>query len=106
MAFVLPLGFAPGSSTSPSGEHYFPAFPYTSYQHMKVDDARDLFAYVRTLPAVAGKAPAHQVPFPFNIRRNLGVWKALFMDFRQSRTAAGRAVTQVVFALSFTPLAA
>jgi mono/diheme cytochrome c family protein len=66
--------------TSPSGEHYFPAFPYTSYQHMKIDDARDLFAYVKTLPAVAGKAPPHQVPFPFNIRRNLGVWKFLFMD--------------------------
>jgi mono/diheme cytochrome c family protein len=66
--------------TSPGGEHYFPAFPYTSYQHMKVDDARDLFAYVKTLPVVSGKAPRHQVPFPFNIRRNLGVWKVLFMD--------------------------
>lgn len=66
--------------TSPSGTHYFPAFPYTSYQHMTVDDARDLFAFVKTLPAVAGKAPDHNVPFPFSIRRSLGGWKALFMD--------------------------
>lgn len=66
--------------TSPSGTHYFPAFPYTSYQHMTVNDARDLFAFVKTLPAVAGKAPDHNVPFPFNIRRSLGGWKLLFMD--------------------------
>jgi mono/diheme cytochrome c family protein len=66
--------------TSPQGTHYFPAFPYTTYQHVKIDDARDLFAYLRTLPPVAGKAPPHDVPFPFNIRRNLGIWKLLFLD--------------------------
>lgn len=66
--------------TSSNGSHYFPAFPYTSYQHIKLDDARDLFAYLKTLPQVASKAPEHAVPFPFNIRRNLGVWKLLFLD--------------------------
>src|SRR5215813_11167885 len=39
--------------TSPSGEHFFPAFPYTSYQHMRLEDVRDLFAYLKTLPVVA-----------------------------------------------------
>jgi mono/diheme cytochrome c family protein len=66
--------------TSPGGAHYFPAFPYTSYQHARLEDLRDLFAYLKTLPPVSGKAPAHQVPFPFNIRRNVGVWKFLFLD--------------------------
>lgn len=66
--------------TSPSGTHYFPAFPYPSYQHAKVNDVRDLFAYLKTLPSVAGKVRDHDVPFPFNIRRNIGVWKFLFMD--------------------------
>ncbi len=61
--------------TSPNGSHYFPAFPYTSYQQMKMEDVRDLFGYLKTLPQVASKAPDHAVPFPFNIRRNLGVWK-------------------------------
>lgn len=68
------------NGTSPSGVHYFPAFPYTSYQHAKVNDVRDLFAYLKTLPPVAGKVRDHDVPFPFNIRRNVGVWKFLFMD--------------------------
>jgi mono/diheme cytochrome c family protein len=66
--------------TSPQGQHYYPAFPYTSYQRIALDDARDLFAYLRTLPAVAGKAQPHQVPFPLNWRRLLGGWKFLFLD--------------------------
>ena len=37
--------------TSPTGEHLFPAFPYTSYQRMSFRDIRDLFAYLKTLPA-------------------------------------------------------
>src|SRR3984885_4987474 len=65
---------------SPAGFHYFPAFPYTSYQHAKIEDVRDLFAYLKTLPAVSGKVRDHDVRFPFNIRRNIGIWKWLFMD--------------------------
>ena len=66
--------------TSPDGAHYFPAFPYTSYQHARIEDIRDLFAYLKTLTPVTGKVREHDVPFPFNIRRNVGVWKILFMD--------------------------
>jgi mono/diheme cytochrome c family protein len=65
---------------SPAGFHYFPAFPYTSYGHARVSDIRDLFAYLRTLAPVSGKVRDHDVPFPFNIRRNVGIWKWLFMD--------------------------
>jgi mono/diheme cytochrome c family protein len=68
--------------TSPAGEHLFPAFPYTSYQRMTLDDIRDLFAYLKTLPAVTGKVRDHALPFPFNIRRTLGLWKFLFLDGR------------------------
>jgi mono/diheme cytochrome c family protein len=67
---------------SPSGTHYFPAFPYTTYAHARVSDIRDLFAYLKTLAPVPGKVRDHDVPFPFNIRRNIGVWKWLFMDAR------------------------
>jgi mono/diheme cytochrome c family protein len=67
---------------SPGGYHYFPAFPYTSYAHARLDDIRDLFAYLKTLNPVSGKARDHAVPFPFDIRRNIGIWKWLFMDGR------------------------
>ncbi len=66
--------------TSPSGEHLYPALPYTSYQRMAFSDVRDLFAYLKTLPKVAGKVRDHALPFPFNIRRSLGLWKLLFLD--------------------------
>ncbi len=65
---------------SPEGAHYYPAFPYTTYAHAKLEDVRDLMAYLRTLPAVDGKAPAHDVSFPFSFRRGLGLWKLLFLD--------------------------
>src|ERR1700744_5532375 len=67
---------------SPDGTHYFPAFPYTSYAHATVQDVRDLFAYLKTLPPVKGKVRGHDVPFPFNIRRNVGIWQLLFFDGR------------------------
>ena len=66
--------------TSRTGEHLYPALPYTSYQRMRLDDLRDLFAYLKTLPPVAGKVRDHTLPFPFNIRRVIGLWKWLYLD--------------------------
>jgi mono/diheme cytochrome c family protein len=66
--------------TSPAGEHLYPAFPYTSYQRVTYRDLRDLFAFIKTLPAVQGRAPEHELGFPFNIRRLVGLWKLLFLD--------------------------
>jgi mono/diheme cytochrome c family protein len=65
--------------TSEHGRNLFPAFPYTSYQHMRLDDVRDLFAFLKTLPAVPGKSRPHDLSFPFNRRELLGVWKLLFL---------------------------
>ena len=64
--------------TSEHHQHLFPAFPYTSYQHMELADIRDLFAHLKTLPPVAGRAPPHELSFPFNVRRLVGLWKLLF----------------------------
>jgi mono/diheme cytochrome c family protein len=66
--------------TSPTGAHYYPAFPYSSYRLAKVEDVRDLFAYLKTLAPVPGRVRDHDLPFPFNIRRTVGMWKLLFMD--------------------------
>ncbi|WP_414473777.1 c-type cytochrome [Microvirga sp. M2] len=66
--------------TSPEGRHYYPAFPYTSYQRMRLEDLADLFAFLQTLPAVDGTAPPHDLPFPYSIRRGVGLWKLAFLD--------------------------
>jgi mono/diheme cytochrome c family protein len=68
------------SGVSPRGQHYYPAFPYTSYQHMNPGDVADLFAFLRTVPAVRGRPPAHDLTFPFSIRRALGLWKLFYFD--------------------------
>ncbi len=64
---------------SPKRKHYYPAFPYTTYQNMELTDIADLFAYLKTLPAASNPSIAHDVAFPFSIRRGLGLWKRIFM---------------------------
>jgi mono/diheme cytochrome c family protein len=79
---AMKFGFAPG------GKHLYPAFPYTTYQRMRVEDLMDMKAYLDTLPPVASDPPRHQVPFPFNIRRGLGLWKLLYVDGETLETGA------------------
>jgi mono/diheme cytochrome c family protein len=68
------------SGVSPAGKHYYPSFPYSSYAKMTVGDVGDLMAFLRTLPAVSGKAPPHDLALPFRIRRFVGFWKLLYFD--------------------------
>ncbi|MEC9368488.1 MAG: cytochrome c [Pseudomonadota bacterium] len=77
-----PLEFvnAMARGVSPDGSHYYPAFPYTSYQRMKPTDLLDLKAFLDTLPASDVEAPAHDLALPFRLRRGLGLWKLLFLD--------------------------
>lgn len=65
---------------SPGGRHYYPAFPYTAYNKMIDADVVDLWAYMKTLPADATPSAAHEVGFPFNLRRSIGIWKAIFVS--------------------------
>ena len=63
----------------PHGRNYFPVFPYLYFSKITDEDARALFAYLMSIPAV------HQVnkslPFPFNLpgtRFTLWGWNLLF----------------------------
>lgn len=62
---------------SPDGAHYYPAFPYTSYARASTQDVVDLIAHLRTMPADPTPSLDHEIGFPFNIRRTLGLWKLL-----------------------------
>lgn len=63
---------------SPQQMHYYPVFPYPSFTGMRPEDVRDLMAYLRTLPKVAGRSPPHELFILFRIRRFVGFWKLLF----------------------------
>lgn len=75
--------------TGPDGEHLYPAFPYASYQRMSVEDLIDLKAYLDTLPKVKNRPPEHELPFPFGIRRGIGLWKLLYIDGATYKAPAG-----------------
>ncbi len=62
----------------PDRANYFPAFPYPSFTGMTDADMRDLWAYLRTLPANAQPSRKHDVGFPYNIRFAVTFWKWLF----------------------------
>jgi mono/diheme cytochrome c family protein len=57
------------------GENLIPAFPYTSYSKMNENDVRDLWAYLKTLPATKNEVPEHEVVGLPIVRRGLTFWK-------------------------------
>lgn len=65
--------------TSPGGSHYYPSFPYPSYTRMKVQDILDLKAYLDTLPPVDHAVKSHDLRFPWNVRRAIGLWKYVYL---------------------------
>jgi mono/diheme cytochrome c family protein len=64
----------------PSGEQYFPVFPYTSFTRMTRQDVLDLKAYLFSIPPVeqANKPPELQAPFGW--RFGVRVWKWLYFQ--------------------------
>ncbi len=74
------FGNAVMRGVSPAGAHYYPAFPYTTYAKAEPQDIADLWAYMQALPADPTPSLAHEVGFPFSIRRSVGGWKLLFFS--------------------------
>jgi mono/diheme cytochrome c family protein len=62
----------------PDGAHYFPAFPYPSFTLIADADLRDLWAYLRTLPASSRQSEPHDLGFLYRWRFLAGIWKWLF----------------------------
>ena len=62
----------------PDGAHYFPAFPYPSFTLITDADARDLWAFFRSLPPSARKSRPHELRAPYGWRFMVGPWKWMF----------------------------
>jgi mono/diheme cytochrome c family protein len=86
------------TGTSPQGQHYYPAFPYTTYAKMTVQDVVDLWAFWQDLPADATPDQPHELGFPFTLRRGLGLWKRLYLsqDFVASPDTPGRYLVEAL----------
>ncbi len=63
---------------SADGRLLYPAFPYPNYTLVTREDADAIFAYLRSLPAVAQANRPHGLSFPFNTQAALAMWRALY----------------------------
>ena len=63
---------------SRDGRLLVPVFPYTNYTQVTREDSDALFAYLRSLPAVARPAQAHQLRWPYNTQWALAAWRSLY----------------------------
>jgi mono/diheme cytochrome c family protein len=64
----------------PDGAHYYPAFPYPAFTQITDEDLRDLWAYLRSVPANAKANRPHELSFPYGWRLLLAGWKLLFFS--------------------------
>ncbi len=62
---------------SPAGEHYFPAFPYTSYTGVNRDDLVAMKAYLFSLDPVRKENKEHDLAWYMSSRLAAGAWKEL-----------------------------
>jgi mono/diheme cytochrome c family protein len=65
---------------SPSGDNYYPSFPYTSYTRLSDTDIHALWDYLRAVPAVRQANEAHELPWFLRFRPLLMFWKWLYFD--------------------------
>lgn len=77
---------------SPSGQHYYPSFPYTSYAKMSRDELIAIKRYLDSQPPVREANKKHSLAFPYNIRTGLWFWKAMY--FKPERYKANSTKTQ------------
>ncbi len=60
------------------GELLYPVFSYTSFTKVSRDDARAIFAYLKSLPPVNQPDLPSGLDFPYNVRSSLVAWRALY----------------------------
>jgi len=65
---------------SPRGEHYYPAFPYTSYARLTDQDIALMWEYLRAVRPVAEKNRPHELKWYISMRQLVGAWKWVFFD--------------------------
>ena len=68
---------------SRDGRLLYPAFPYDANTRVSAADADALWAYLRSLPAVAQANRPHALRWPYDTQAALALWRALY--FRPGR---------------------
>ncbi|CAL8481256.1 cytochrome c [Caballeronia sp. S22] len=77
---------------APHHKLLYPAMPYNLYARVSDRDLLDIFAYLKTVPAVAQTPRGNQMPFPFNIRQMMFGWNLLFFNPTPFRPNSSKSV--------------
>ena len=64
----------------PDGDHYYPAFPYTSYTGISRDDLLAMKSYLFSLEPVEQAAPEHDLAWYISTRIAAGAWKLSYFE--------------------------
>ncbi|MEI9890691.1 MAG: cytochrome c [Caulobacteraceae bacterium] len=72
-----------------SGELLYPVFPYPAFTGMTDQDIADLWAYLKTVPAVAQPSKPQKAKAPYGIRPLLAGWRALYFHQGPLKPAPG-----------------
>lgn len=75
---------------NPAGEHYYPAFPYTSYTGLTDADLRALWDYLRRQQPVARASVPHELPWYLRARPLMLAWKMFFFSPGPYATQPGK----------------
>ena len=65
---------------NPDGDHYYPAFPYTSYTGISRKDLLAMKAYLFSLKPVEQTTPEHELAWYISTRLAAGAWKLKNFD--------------------------
>ena len=68
---------------NPDGDHYYPAFPYTSYTGVSRGDLLAMKAYLFSLEPVKQDTPEHDLAWYISTRLAAGAWKLKNFDARR-----------------------
>jgi mono/diheme cytochrome c family protein len=69
--------------TNPDGDHYYPAFPFTSYTGVARDDLLAMKQYLFSIEPVLHRSPDHDLAWYISTRLAAGAWK--FTNFDSGR---------------------
>ncbi len=72
------------------GYFLYPVFPYASFTGMTDQDIADLYAFLKSVPAVKRAPQPHAIRFPFGWRFLLIGWRSLFFSPGPLQPVAGQ----------------
>jgi mono/diheme cytochrome c family protein len=76
--------------TRRSGEHLYPAMPYTYYTKATREDVLAIRAYLETVNPVHNEVKVNQLPFPFDVRASMVGWNVLYFKRGTFGPVAGK----------------